>query len=608
MEEKAKLTKKEKLNFYFNRIVSELFKGKMKFITLTKVISGAVHPAMSVLVLKYILEMATNQKSNPRSIIIFSLIYFVFYIIFNILDNVMSNWALWTFIDKRINYVSLLLNKLTTMDHELYENPEYMLKSQKALNGFGGDNVGYQRCLTDSFEVLPKVLLALIFTAIIIQQSFIVVIVSILTVLLNFFISTKYTDFVQKNRDSRENAGRKMNTYINVTKDFSYGKDIRVYNLKDRLMKNIKKHVIGFMNAWEKELRYKFKLSFLENISISISDFISISIFIYLTINGKMKIEDFVMIISLIVLFSNTIHNLKDSATSINTNLMYTIYGIEFIEENMNLNKDGKDIKLDGPITIKFDNVSYKYPGSEKFVFEDLSFEIDKGKRMALVGVNGAGKTTIVKLLTGLARPTAGNIYLNGIDSKEFSDKSIFDLFSVVFQETQPLALTIAENIACTEENIDYDRVEYSLKKVGLWEKVSSFEKGMDSNVLKALYDDGVILSGGENQKLMIARALYKEDSSVMIMDEPTSALDAFAEEKIYQEFDSYMGEKTAIFISHRLASTRFCDEIMFLDGGQIIDKGTHEDLLVRCDKYRDMFETQGKYYKEAKEENNETI
>jgi len=421
-------------------------------------------------------------------------------------------------------------------------------------------------------------------------------------------ISTKYTDFVENNRDNLENSRRKMNTYINVTKDFSYGKDIRVYNLKNTLMQNIKKHIYDYVDSRDREFRYKFKLSFLENLSISISDFIAFSIFIYLTINGKMKIEGFVMMISLIVLFSNTIHTIRESVTDIHTQLTHTIFGFEFLEEDMNLNKEGKDIKFDGPISIKFENVSYKYPGAEKYVFENLTFDIDKGKRMALVGVNGAGKTTIVKLLTGLARPTSGKIYLNGIDSKEFSDKALFDIFSVVFQETQPLALTVAENIACVEKNIDYDRVEYCLKKVGLWDKVQSFENGIHSNVLKSLYEDGIIFSGGENQKLLIARALYKEKSSVMIMDEPTSALDAFAEEKIYQDFDSYMGHKTAIFISHRLASTRFCDEIMFLDAGEIIDKGKHEILLERCEKYRDMFETQGKYYKDVEEIDNEEI
>jgi len=227
-----------------------------------------------------------------------------------------------------------------------------------------------------------------------------------------------------------------------------------------------------------------------------------------------------------------------------------------------------------------------------------LNLYIPAGEKCALVGVNGAGKTTLVKLITGLYQPAEGQVLVNGVDAATIPQEEIFSLFGVVFQEVQPLALTIAENVAASDTGIDRDRVIECLKQAGLWEKVSKLPKGIDSPMLKVIQDDGVVLSGGENQKLSIARALYREGTRMMIMDEPTAALDALAEEKIYREFDEILSGKTALFISHRLASTRFCDRIVLLDGGRIVQQGTHEELLKEDGLYQKMFTAQSKYYR----------
>ena len=179
----------------------------------------------------------------------------------------------------------------------------------------------------------------------------------------------------------------------------------------------------------------------------------------------------------------------------------------------------------------------------------------------------------------------------------------MFSLFGVVFQEADPIALTIAETVAASVDNIDRERVEACLKTAGLWQKVESFAKGIDTPLLKIIDEDGAILSGGENQKLMIARALYREGTRMMVMDEPTAALDALAEQKIYQEFDKLLRGRTALFISHRLASTRFCDRILLLDGGHISQAGTHDELIAQEGLYKTLFTTQGKYYQEENDD-----
>lgn len=598
--DKVQPTFKERASFYFNKIFPILFEGKTKYQTILNMISGALHSVLSVFAIKYILDMVHKESTSLENIVLASGIFALAYLGFKALNSLMTMAIDVKALNLRISLFIPITKKIMTMDFPYFEDEKFNLEIENAFKGVAGDSVGIQKILELSAQILVHVLTIIIFTIVLSMHSWIVVLVVVLSIIINFYLSSKQSDYELSLRDKKVNENRKHNRYNSVASNFNYGKDIRIYGLKDNLLNKIKGYALASSEYIKMENRNKFKLSFFENLSVSLSDFIAFAILGSLALNGSIRISDFVALTSLLVVFTNILNQFRNNLSEVYAQVPYVYDYYNFMDKDLNANKDGKDIEFDGPISIKFENVSFKYPGSENQVFENLNFEIDSGKTVALVGVNGAGKTSIVKLLTGLYKPTTGKIYLNGVDINEFSDKSLFDIFSVVFQETTPLALTVAENIATTDKDIDYVRVENALKKVGLYDKVASLENKMDQNVLKIINEDGVIFSGGENQKLMIARALYKKDANVMIMDEPTAALDALAEEKIYQEFDSYMGDKTGLFISHRLASTRFCDEIMFLDGGQIIDQGSHQELLERCPEYRDMYETQGKYYKEA--------
>lgn len=261
-------------------------------------------------------------------------------------------------------------------------------------------------------------------------------------------------------------------------------------------------------------------------------------------------------------------------------------------------NEGGTAGKPQGTLEIVFDHVSFHYPNSEKEVFHDLNFTIHKGESVAVVGVNGAGKSTLVKLMTGLFEPTKGHIYINGVEIREYRKKDLYDLYAAVFQDVNILAFTIRENVACRAEHVDDARVEEALDKVGLGDKVRGFEKGLDQMMLKVIDENGTDFSGGERQKLSIARGLYK-DAPMVIMDEPTAALDALAEEKIYKSFSDMVKGKTALYISHRLASTKFCDKIALFDADGLKEYGTHEELMEKKGAYYKMFVIQGKYYQE---------
>ena len=223
------------------------------------------------------------------------------------------------------------------------------------------------------------------------------------------------------------------------------------------------------------------------------------------------------------------------------------------------------------------------------------------GEKLAVVGLNGAGKTTLVKLLCGLLDPTEGTVFLNDVDVKTFDRDAYYTLFSAVFQEYALLSTTVAENVAQADEKIDEARVWDCLEKAGLSQAIRALPQGIHTHVGREVYLDGVLFSGGQTQRLMLARALYK-NGPILMLDEPTAALDPIAEDDIYQKYSAMTQGKTSVFISHRLASTRFCDRILFLDHGQIAEEGTHEALLAKNGGYAALFEVQSRYYQEGRE------
>ena len=256
--------------------------------------------------------------------------------------------------------------------------------------------------------------------------------------------------------------------------------------------------------------------------------------------------------------------------------------------------------RMDNKYDIEFHNVSFKYPNTDKYAVKNLNLKFKVGDRIAVVGMNGSGKTTMIKLLCRLYDPTEGYITLNGIDIQKYDYEDYLKLFSVVFQDFKLFSFSVAENVAAS---VDYDeeKVWSSLEKAGMLERVKAMSKGLKTPVYKDFEEDGVEISGGEAQKLAIARALYK-DAAFAILDEPTASLDPIAEHEIYSRFNNMVKDKTAVYISHRLSSCRFCDRILVFDNGQLIQDGSHENLLENPDgKYSELWNAQAQYYAENK-------
>lgn len=251
--------------------------------------------------------------------------------------------------------------------------------------------------------------------------------------------------------------------------------------------------------------------------------------------------------------------------------------------------------ELKQPVSFEFQNVSFRYPGMEDWIFRDLNLTIHSGERLAIVGLNGAGKTTLVKLLCGLYEPEEGEIRINGIPMKEFPKKEWYRLYSVVFQEVFLLPFSIGENLSLSR-TYDRSRAEQAIRTAGLGEEWERRGITLEDYFGKDIDEQGIKLSGGQEQRFLLARALYK-DAPVLILDEPTAALDPIAESEIYEQYAALSQGKTAVFISHRLASTRFSDRIVLLGEQRVLEEGSHEELMERNGAYAKLFRVQSQYY-----------
>ena len=324
---------------------------------------------------------------------------------------------------------------------------------------------------------------------------------------------------------------------------------------------------------------------------------------VYMVTQGHMTIADFTMYAAAVAgfrgAFETAVRHLADLQ---GLSMQITDYRTFMSRpDEMELARETLPIPP-GPYEFRFRNVSWRYPGSSDYVIRNLNLTIPKGQRQALVGQNGAGKSTFIKLLLRLYDVEEGEILCNGINIKKFDRRAYYELFSAVFQEVLPLGFSAADNVGVSDgEHMDKQRVEQCIGKAGLADKMKSLKYGADTCVLKSIDDEGIDFSGGEKQKLMMARALYK-DGAVMVLDEPTAALDPLAEREIYESFDRMTGGRTAVYISHRLASTRFCDAIALFEKGRLAEYGTHEELMKRQGKYAEMFRIQAEYYRKEED------
>lgn len=496
----------------------------------------------------------------------------------------------------RIRYLGEMGSKLMGMDYEYVEDASFWGKNERALQATSNNAKGMEGMYNHIYH-MPADLFAIVGMLFLAADlSGWILAALVVHVLVTMWASRQNHKYRYARKEEMAKQQRKIDYYYKTTHDFSYGKDIRIYNFRERILKNYESEIAALVTLVKKLECHEYLLGLAGIVTLFFTNVLMYGILVYQAASG-MPISSFSMYVSLITTLMASMLKLGEDVTFLQNEGQYVGDFFRLMDEGLT-DGDKAEIAVDGAIEIGFSHVDFKYPGSDTYVFRDLNFVIHKGESLAIVGVNGAGKSTLVKLMTGLFAPTAGHIYINGTDSRAFRKEDLYRLYSAVFQDVNILAFPIRENVAGTVEHVDDDRVKEALKKVGLWKKVEGFPKGLDQMMLKIIDETGTDFSGGERQKLSIARGLYK-DAPMVIMDEPTAALDALAEAEIYESFSSMVEGKTAVYISHRLASTRFCDKIALFDKDGLKEYGTHEELMRQQGEYYHMFTVQGKYYQE---------
>ncbi len=527
------------------------------------------------------------------------LVYFVLASVFGFVQHYITNSSFARISYLRMDFLRDILHKVMTMDFRHYENASFLDRANRVNRSCQSNDSGVELVYRNIF-MMPASLISVILMIAVLAGASIYLLIPPLVFFLSLLLALSKGDrFAFTLREESSLADRKLFRYNDLTQNFAYGKDVRLYALENSIFSAYRRMIDYSLDLRRRIVKRRFEWGLLPLVVQAAATLVTLSVLLSGALDGRITVASFAVYLSAYVGLSQLLDNLARTLALTVAESRYVKEAIEFIEED--LNESGGDVKLsaNGPVTVEFKDVSFSYPGSDKLVLDQISFTIEAGEKLALVGINGAGKSTIVKLMCGLHHPTSGQVLINGIDTRTIDSKSLFDCFSVVFQSESALAFTVAEHVAASLREIDREKVDKVLGRMGLREKIASSEEGMDQMLQKIIDPNGLMLSGGEEQKLMLARAAYR-DAPVMILDEPTSALDALAETKVYNDFSTAMEGKSALFISHRLASTSFCDRIILLSGGHIVEAGTHEELMKNQAEYYDMFVTQGKYYQEG--------
>lgn len=391
---------------------------------------------------------------------------------------------------------------------------------------------------------------------------------------------------------------RRGNYLSNLVEDFTFGKEIRIFGISSWIVEKVRFHFNEANQFYKMQVKEMNKAEYFSSVVNGILEGVAYIVFTMGVIYKKIGIGDFSMYVSAMMNFSNAMKDLMKSVLDIRQFSGY----YEALEQYMNVPAKMQEGKQQtAPVqfhTIEFKNVSFRYPGQDTYSLKNINLTIKAGEKLAIVGENGAGKTTFIKLLCRLYDPTEGEILLDGVCIKDIAYDSYLKLIGAVFQDYKLFAFTLKENICFDQEEKDTE-IAKLLEENGLKEKLAVMEKGIHTSVYKTFDESGFEPSGGEGQKIALARAIYK-DAQLILLDEPTSALDPKAENELYQNFHSMIQGKTAVFISHRMSSTRFCDRILLFQAGEVVERGTHEELMERKGRYYELFQMQAQYYVES--------
>lgn len=479
-------------------------------------------------------------------------------------------------------------------------NTDFLALGEKASAACAGNSESSEAIWTTLTDLMTSCIGFIVYLALLTNLNLWLAALVAATTAVSYFASKRINEWGYLHRSEELELTKKIEYANKTATSREFAKDIRMFGLRGWL-EDLWGSTMRLYSAFcaKRERKYIWA-NIIDIVLTFLRNGIAYAFLIGITVKNGLPASQFLLYFAALSGFAQWVVEILDKLSVMHKQSLDISTIREFLDwdEPFDLN-GGERIAFEPnkQYEIRLDNVSFRYPKADKDTLSHINLTVHPGEKLAIVGLNGAGKTTLVKLVCGFLDPTEGRILLNGEDIRNFNRNDYYALFSAVFQEFSVLDVTVKENVAQCVDGIDETRVWQCIDKAGLTEKIQSLPKGIETHLGRRVFKDGVEFSGGQTQRLMLARALYK-NAPILVLDEPTAALDPIAENDIYQKYNDMTHGRTSFFISHRLASTRFCDRIIFVDSGKIAEEGTHDELLKNGGGYAYLFEVQSKYYR----------
>lgn len=549
-----------------------------------------------------------ERKASVSELILTIVVFVVALMVVSAVSSYVNTNTLYGRISVRCEIINLLNRKMATTSYQNISDERFKTLKIKVQETIGSNRAATEAVWTTLTDLTTNIVGFAFYVVLMSSIQPLLLLAILATTVVSYFVSNRLSEWGYKHREEESEYSTQIYYLGRQSSDLTVAKDIRIFGLRSWLDDLYAKSMAAYTAFKRKEQGVYIWASVTDLVLTFLRNAIAYAYLIGLVIGNGLSVSEFLLFFGAVGGFTawvsgilggfNTLHKQSLDISSVRECL-------EFPEPFKF--EDGEPIKTEENrlYEIRLENVSYRYPGADKDTLTNVNLTLHPGEKLAVVGLNGAGKTTLIKLICGFLDPTEGRILLDGKDIRDYNRRDYYKMFSAVFQEFSLLAGTIATNVAQDSEGFDMERVKDCVEKAGLRKKIESLKDGYDTYLNREVFEDAMLLSGGETQRLMLARALYK-NAPFIVLDEPTAALDPIAESEMYQKYNEMTSGKSSIYISHRLASTRFCDRIIMIADGRIGEEGTHEELLKAGGKYAELYEVQSKYYKEGEEENEE--
>lgn len=558
----------------------------------------SAYALISLVIPKYIINNLFIQQNIHNALYLVG-IQIALTFIYSYLDGLLSNKIL-LYRMLIFKQFQLYLGKIVMQaDYERIENPEYLDTRSKAYKYLYGNGSGFGQVVESGFSIVGNLVTLLGIAGILgkLQPVFILVLVSV--VFVNTIFDAKFKQKNIKLNLEKVKHERRGGYFANIFSDFRYGKEIRSNGISDWMLSLYSVQLDSMQKFYQKIAKNNILSTVVSAIIYALQQTILYGYIILKVLQNKITVGDFSMYLNSVLQFTNTLRKILLEVIDLRQCTDYFEEYQKYISMNNCKIRNGKLMpKIDkDEFVIEFRNVSYRYNGQKSYALKNVCVKLNSNSKVAIVGENGSGKSTFIKLLLRIYEPTSGEIFLNGINIKDINYDYYCKMFASVFQDYKLFSMSLHDNIILDKKLTNDDVLNKYFEECGLSKKIDSLPKGLDTFVYKDYQRDGFEPSGGEGQKIALVRALCR-NAMIAILDEPTAALDPKAEAGIYNQFDNFFNNKLVVYISHRYAVTKFCDKILLFNQGEIIGEGSHNELMERNEHYKELYNVQADYYK----------